>query len=289
MKNRIIVYNTEIGIPLNDQITNNNRAFNIPISSTVRLKLRQWDSDSIYIDSAASIINASSGQVRYIWNANDFIIPGQYIAWWEINSSGIIFESDEFSIIIATHAPGLETRTGAIYHAAKSYLPITWERLEESEHYGDRQLQSKVEIAKLSLLGVEILAEDEAAMDIRVANYIAKIAVISIIPAGKDYWASMVSSKTSVGTDESVSYPDRIEMLDQLHDQLVEEIAKERDDISELIDLPNIRRANSVPSVSDGTDEGYITPNPHTHFRDYGFPVRGNTLRGRNAVRGRFW
>lgn len=289
MSETIVIYETAIGQPLSDQIVIGTRAFDIPAGSTVTFKMRHYNSEVLKINAEADIVDNATGKVKYDWQTLDIDTPGQYMGWWVIDASGSTIETDEFPIIVATHAPGLQTRTGAIYQAAKSFLPITWERLEGSDHYGDKQLQNKVEIAKLSLLGVEIPVEDEGNLDIRVAAYIAKIAVISVIPAGKDYWAAMAVSKTATGTDESVSYPDRIAMLEQLHEQLVEEIADDRDDIAELIDLPNVRRSNSVPSVSDGTDEGFITPNPHTNFRDYGFAIRGNNHRRRNAVRGTYW
>jgi hypothetical protein len=287
MSEKIVIYNTEIGQPINDIIKIGTKAFNIPNLSTAEFKMRYWDSEVLKVNEAATIVQANSGKVGYTWKAEDLDEPGQYFAWWKIDVDGAIIESDEFPVIVATHSPGLRTRIGAIYNSAKSFMPVTWSKLEGSDHYGDAQLQNKVDIAKLGLLGYEISAEDESNLDIRVINYLAKIAVISVIPAGKDYWASMAESKTAGTPDEVVSYPDRIEMLDQLHEQLVEEIAAERDIIGDLIDLPTIRRPNLVPEFSPGTDEGYITPNPNLNFRDYGFEIGTNRYGRRRATKGR--
>lgn len=283
-------YKDVTGQPLNDEIKSGTRPYVIPNGAVIQFSMRYSNNNTLKVDhSAATIVDANMGEIRYSWAINDVNETGEFVGWWTINVSGISIDTDEFPIIIKDHSPGTRTRTGLIYEYAKSFMPITWTRLEESEHYGDKQLQMKVDIAKLSLLGTEISVEDEASLDIRVQSYIAKIAVINVIPAGKDYWAAMAVSKSTTGTDETVSYPDRIEMLEQLHDQLVQEIAADRDDISEIIDLPTIRRSNSVPAVSDGTDEGYITPNPHTNFRDYGFAVRGNRGGRRRAVDIGYW
>jgi hypothetical protein len=244
----------------------------------------------IKVDKEASVLNSSSGEVKYIWQSEDLDEPGEYYAWWSIDIGDYTIETSEFLIIIAEHAPGIRTKTGAIYRQAKAFLAATWKRLEESNNYGDFQLQNQINVAKLSLLGYEIPAEDETNLDIRVISYIAKLTVISVIPAGKDYWASMAQSKTVGNPNESVSYPDRIIMLEQLHDQLAKELAADRSIIGDILEIPKVRRSNDIPGTSDGTDEGYITPNPNTHFRDYGFPVEGNSTVSRYAVRGsRYW
>ena len=282
-----IVYKDNTGKPLVDNITDGTKPVVFSVTATVEFSLRNADNNILKVDHApVDIITPAQAKVKYEWQSADVDTAGEYYGWFTVTDNSVSYDTPEFLVIIAEHRPGLRTQTGAIYQAAKSFMPITWTRLEESEHYGDKQLQMKVDIAKLSLLGTEISVEDEANLDIRVQSYIAKIAVINVIPAGKDYWAAMAVSKSTTGTDETVSYPDRIEMLEQLHDQLVQEIAADRDDISEIIDLPTIRRSNSVPAVSDGTDEGYITPNPHTNFRDYGFSIRGNNGFRRNAVKG---
>jgi len=282
-----IIYTGNAGKVIDHQIKVGNKVFSIPSGSTVDFKMRYAANEVIKTNEAASIKNASSGQVEYSWKSTDLDEPGEYYAWWSVNLPTYTLESKEFLVIVAEHAPGLRTKTGAIYNAAKSFMPLTWSKLEESNHYGDKLLQGKVDVAKLGLLGYELSAEDEENLDIRVIDYLAKISVISVIPAGKDYWASMAQSKTAGSPDEIVSYPDRIEMLEQLHDQLTAEISKQRDIIGDLIDLPSIVRPNSIPEFSPGTDEGYITPNPNLNFRDYGFPVYHNRYGRRNAVRRR--
>lgn len=279
----IIIYVNNTGQPLNDQIKIGNRALSIPIGASVYFKMREADSETIKINEEATIVDAAKGKVTYAWGPTDLDTPGEYFGWWEIAGPGASVESEEFLIIIAKHAPGFRTTVGPIYKAAKSFMPITWQRLEESNNYGDKQLQNKIEIAKVTLFGSELSVEDEYDLDIRVVDYLAKVSVISVIPAGKDYWASMASSKTTTGTDEDVSYPDRINMLEQLHEQLTKEISMSRDEISGIINLPSVRSTNAVPSVSDGTDAGYITPNPHTNFRDYGFAINRDGRR-RNAT-----
>ncbi len=280
----IIIYINNTGQPLNDQIKIGNRALHIPHGATVYFKMREADSATLKVDEEAEIENAAQGKVSYAWGPTDLDTAGEYFGWWEISGAGASVESEEFLIIIAKHAPGFRTDTGPIYQAAKAVMPITWNRLEDSPHYGDKQLQNKIEIAKVTLFGSELSVADEYDLDIRVIDYLAKVAAISVIPAGKDYWASMASTKVSTGTDEEVSYPDRIKMLEELHKQLTQEVSAMRDEISSIVDLPSVRPSNAIPQVSNGTDEGYITPNPHANFRDYGFPILNNTNRKRRAV-----
>ena len=280
----IIIYLNNTGQPLTDQIKLGNRALSIPVGAVVYFRMREADSDILKISEEATIVDAAKGKVSYEWGPTDLDTPGEYFAWWEVNAAGEKIESEEFLIIVAKHAPGFRTTVGPIYQAAKSIMPITWNRLEDSHHYGDKLLQNKIDVAKFSLYGTEMSVADEYDMDIRVVDYLAKVAAISVIPAGKDYWASMASTKVATGTDEEVSYPDRIKMLEELHKQLTQEVSSMRDEISSIIDLPSVRPSNAVPQVSNGTDEGYITPNPHTNFRDYGFPILNNTTRKRRAT-----
>jgi hypothetical protein len=280
----LIIYLNNTAQPLTDQIKVGSRVLTIAPSATVDFNMREADTDVLKVSSAANIVDASKGKVSYSWSASDLNTAGEYFGWWEINDAGEIYETEEFLIIVAKHAPGFRTTVGPIYSAAKSIMPITWNRLEDSPHYGDKQLQNKIEIAKVTLFGTEMTVADEYDMDIRVVDYLAKVAAISVIPAGKDYWASMASSKVSTGTDEDVSYPDRIKMLEELHKQLTQEVSAMRDEISSIVDLPSVRPSNAIPEVSNGTDEGFITPNPHANFRDYGFPILTNTNRKRRAV-----
>lgn len=275
----IIIYLNNTAQPLSDQIKIGNRALSIPIGASVFFKMREADNETIVVDSEAEVIDAAKGKVNYEWGETDLDTAGEYFGWWEITGGDSLVESEEFLIIIAKHAPGFRTTVGPIYQAAKAIMPITWNRLEDSYSYGDKQLQNKIDVAKFSLYGTEMSVADEYNMDIRVVDYLAKVAVVSVIPAGKDYWASTSSSKVTTGTDEQVTYPDRINMLDELHQQLTQEIAAYRDEISAIIDLPSVRSNNSIPQVSNGTDVGFITPNPNTNFRDYGFAVNRD---GRN-------
>lgn len=253
--------------------------------------MRESLTDILKIDDPASIVNASAGELKYEWGALDLDTAGEYFSWFSIElAGGDIIQTEEFEIIISEHAPGVRTSVGAIYRQSKAFMPETWRKLEQSNNYGDSLLQNQINIAKLSLLGYELPPEDEVNLDIRVIGYIAKLTVISVIPAAKDFWASMAQSKTAGSPDEIVSYPDRIEMLDQLREQLTKELSEDRGIIGDILQIPKILRNSSIPDTSDGTDEGYITPNPHKHFRDYGFPICSNNSVSRNAVRkNRYW
>jgi hypothetical protein len=283
-------YTNQTGTPVEEQIKFGGKAFSIPSAASVTFKMREAFTSILKVDEVATIVDAASGKVKYDWQALDIDTAGEYYGWWSIDISGSVIDTAEFEIIISEHAPGTRASVGAIYRQARAFMPETWRRLEQSDNYGDSLLQQQINIAKLSLLGYELSAEDETNLDIRVISYIAKLTVISVIPAGKDYWASMAQTKTISSPDEMVSYPDRIEMLEQLHDQLVKELADDRAIIGDILEIPQVVRSGDIPTTSDGIDEGYITPNPHTNFRDYGFPVPGNNTITRKAVRrGRYY
>jgi hypothetical protein len=79
---------------------------------------------------------------------------------------------------------------------------------------------------------------------------------------------------SATGTNENVSYPDRIEALEILRERLVAEIAAERDEIEVIIGTPTIVPKTAVPGLTLGRDDGFATPLAQDHFPAYAFPER---------------
>lgn len=60
---------------------------NVPVlltGATVRFHMRAVDSDQVKVDAVATIVNASSGSVRYDWVEADTDTPGAHFAEFEV-------------------------------------------------------------------------------------------------------------------------------------------------------------------------------------------------------------
>ncbi len=289
MSDPILIYSGSNAKPIYDTIKQGGRPFDIGGSTTVNFRMRYAESDDLKVDEDATVEDSENGEVSYQWTDLDLDEPGEYYAWWHLEFSGSSdLDTEEFLIVVTKHSPGLRTQTGAVYLAARSILPITWDALEDDERFGDAQLQRRIEVAKLRVFGTAVAVEDESTYDIRVIDYIAKTVAVSVIPAGMDYWLAQKQVISATGTNESVSYPDRITALEKIHARLVKEIASERDEVEAIVGVGTARPSGAVPEFTDGTDVGYITPLPADNFGDYAFP-HNTDLRHRRAVRNTSW
>lgn len=71
--------------------------------ATVKLRMRASDG-TLKVDTAATIVTAATGAVRYDWGASDLNTAGEYLAWWRVTfGSGAIQESTEFTVEVVEH------------------------------------------------------------------------------------------------------------------------------------------------------------------------------------------
>jgi hypothetical protein len=269
-----VIYTGSDGQALVDIITIDGKPLDLT-GKTVKFKMRHASSDVLKVNASASVTDADDGAVSYTWTDANLDTPGEYYCWWEIKSGSATLDTPETLIVITKHSPGIRTTTGAFYEFAKSYLPVTWRHLEQEQ--GDDTLQNRVEIIKLKVFNQEIAVEDEADYDIRVQDYIGKLVAISVIPSAIDYWMNQHQTLSATGTNENVSYPDRIEALEKLREKLIAEVAEAQDIIEDIIGVPTIVPLTGTPGLSLGKDEGFATPLPQEHFHPYAFP-KSNTL-----------
>ncbi len=284
MAEPIIVYRGSIGQDLTDQLKYSNGK-PIPAEEIIEVKfnMRFADSDVLKIeDDPATIM--PNGEVTYNFNAGSLGEAGEFFGWWEvtlINNDTV--DTNEFPIIVSEHRPSLRTETGSIFEYARSEIPYTWDALQQSDKYGDKFLQRKVEVAKLRVLNQEILPENEDELDIRVQDYLGKVSALYVIPAGIDYWMVQHDTITTGGggTTEVASYPDRIEALKETYRNLLIQVKNLEDEIDGLIDNPTLVSNSLVPAYLDAADIGFVTPSPNRHFRDYGHSpdIRRDPLR----------
>jgi hypothetical protein len=227
--------------------------------ATVKLQMRRLGTTTLKVDSAATVVTAPSGEVRYDWVPGDVDTEGEYLAWWKvIFSTGDEQDSQEFIILIDTHSDGEATTHGEISYQTRQLLPLTWDALSKDERYGDRMLRNRVDYIKYKLFSTVVTPAAEASVyNPLLQDYVSKEVALQIIPAGIDYWMNQHTTRSSHGTQEAVSYPDRINALERLQEWLLNEVRTLR---PEFTDTFTVRRRGRGPKVSN--DDDLITPNP---------------------------
>lgn len=276
MNDTTVVYKDSTGQPLEYQFKVGNKPLDIT-GATVKFMMRQAFTSAVKVDQFASATSATKGHVAYSWQPQDVDTQGEYKAWWELDFSGRIIESEELDLVVAEHAPGIRTGTGSVYRTSMSYLPSTWIALETSKGYGDSLLQERCEYVKLRILGETIAVEDESSLDLRVLHFIAKNVAVQLIPTGIDYWLDQkikVQIETGGASQEIYDYENRAKSLLDLIDKLLADIENEREEIEDILGIYKTVRSTSTAAYAEGQDEGFVTPSPVLNFRNYNWPSK---------------
>lgn len=164
--------------------------------------------------------------------------------------------------------------TGEIARKAREYMPATWDALLNDARYGEALLQARVDIAKLKLFGTELTAEQESIINPLVADYIGKIVILEIVPAGADYWANQATNISATGRNETKEYLDRVEKLWMLRDRIFAETRAEWQEISVILGV-SMRKPRRSPSIRVGRPDPntHLTVDPDTFGAPYVVPV----------------
>lgn len=150
---------------------------------------------------------------------------------------------------------------GPILQRARAHIPQTWDALARSSVYGSELLQQRADTIKFRLFATVIDGTLEATTyNPLLLDYAAKCVALQVIPAGADYWSDQLVSETTTGTNETVSFPDRIGSLWRIHARLLAEVEELASEVN--VFLPRPPRRIALPEVSDSTF-GYRTPNPY--------------------------
>src|SRR5262245_18776713 len=90
---------------ISDTIRVDGVAFDLT-TSTVKFKMRADGSSTLKVDTAAVVVSAAAGSVRYDWAALDVDTAGDFLGWWEVTlPSGKTQDTPEFEIVIFEHVP----------------------------------------------------------------------------------------------------------------------------------------------------------------------------------------
>lgn len=256
--------------------------FDITSGMTFKLRTRARDDiNGVVLLDKAMVVNTTEDTLTYDPIAGDFTTEGVYRAWIYFNEAKQ--STDEFEIVVLQHAPGEATRVSTIWRAARAMAPLAWDDVRKHPDYGDIQLQYFIELAKLRVLRSAVPVANEASLDPRVVDYIArKVLVDHVLEAAISYWTNVVVSRTSRGTDEVETYPDRIgthvKMLERFKTKLVEQQSEVDDVLGEPSGPP--QEAPALTSTGPLITPGLETfPLPHRELYSWEDPNQWGSCR----------
>lgn len=149
--------------------------------------------------------------------------------------------------------------SGMIAERTQGLIPITWDALTKDSRYGEAFLQVAIDTAKEDVTGQVVdPSTEDTVYGYLVRDFIAKKAVLLLIPAGIDFWMNQTIAETAEGTNEVTSFTDRAHQLQELYKLLLDEIKGMEDEIAEIL---GFTRGSSVglPSINTLDDE-FLTP-----------------------------
>lgn len=142
---------------------------------------------------------------------------------------------------------------GKIYDLAREHIPVTWDAIASNTKYGVTLFENKIEFVKYKLFST--VGPTDSTYNILQQNYIAKETVIQVIPTAIDYWKEKEQSIVTTGTNETVSYSDRISALEKLRNQLITELKELQLYMGGIV---NTKR-HVIPRYNTPT---FVTPSP---------------------------
>lgn len=156
---------------------------------------------------------------------------------------------------------------GRIAERAQTILPITWDALLNDERFGEASLVVALDTAKVAVTGTTVTAIAEDLYDSVVIDYIAKVAILELIPAGIDFWMNQPTSESATGTEENHTFIDRAEALRKLAEALLKETRDKADEIALM--LGYIRPSGKARPKSSTIDDEFLTPSHQEFPRPY--------------------
>lgn len=273
-----VVFAGNTGITITDTLVLNNAPYDLTSlqagGGNVKLWVRGIDPPTLLPNftngqTATMVQPYTQGQVSYTPSSSDFVTPGPYKAWWQLNFGGNQpADLPEWDLIVAAHVEGVGTQQGLIARRAASMMPTSWAKLQQLPQVGDWELQNKVEVNKRRWLGpsVYVGAAAEYTLDPVAADWLAKRTVLDVVPTAVDYW---LDKRISANTpQEHATYGNRVEALKQLGKQLENELDENFQEFQSIVGPYTRKKAYSPASDSEMIP--LITPDPTGMASAYG-------------------
>jgi hypothetical protein len=222
--------------------------YDIVPGQTVRIRARPAWSSVIGLDQPG-VVDVNADTVTYTPVPGDFTQVGPYKVWAYLED--IQQDSTEVDLMVFEHAPGEGQRVGAIWRAARSLEPVSWDSLRHYSDYGDPELQRVIELAKLRVLPSATPVGDEASLDPRIVDFIAKKALAdNVLYAAISFWSNQVVQQSARGNSEEVkTYPDRIKAAEEAIKRYREDLERQAGEVGEIIG--SVSSAFDAPALDD--------------------------------------
>lgn len=150
---------------------------------------------------------------------------------------------------------------GRIADNTRTIIPVTWDALSKDSRVGDSALEARIDYIESLVFGDPIPDGGEAALDALVVEFVSKLSALEIIDMAIDFWMNQEDTLTTTGTNEVVSFPDRISALEKRKKTLLADVAKLEPLVEPLLPELIERSSNSRPLLSS-FDTPLLTPNP---------------------------
>lgn len=271
MRGMLSVFEGATGSAITDTIRVEGAAVDlIGMNASVKFRMRLTDSPTLKVDADATIDQTGSGdgavnkgQVHYSWVAADLDTPGKYRAWWTITASGFPQDSPEFDLEVIAHDSGTPA-LGAVALGVKRFLPATFAALDGNQNFDDDSLQHHANVVKYTLFATVLEAHLEATVyDLMLLDFMSKMTALRILPAAADYWSTQASTLALTGTNESVSYPDRVKNIWDTFDKLAADVTDTWSTMDQMYGFVARKRSpSSLPALSHGSGDK-VTIDPH--------------------------
>jgi len=131
LSSHITHYNGNRSPSLTDTITSDGVAVNLT-GCTVKFQMRLVGSNTLKVDTAATVVSAPAGTVQYDWAAADVNVSGYYVGWWHVTlPGGTLQDTPEFLVEIRDHAPIANTYCSV--EELKSTLSLAGQAFADSD------------------------------------------------------------------------------------------------------------------------------------------------------------
>jgi len=156
---------------------------------------------------------------------------------------------------------------GAIAQRIRGIVPITWDAITKDVRYSDALLRTLIDTTKTSVTGTNVAPAAESAYSLLVIDFIAKVALIELIPAAIDLWMNEPTSESATGTNEMHTFVDRAEKLKELREELLKETRLKAPDIAAILGF--IRTSSRNRPRSSTLNDDFLTPSPQEFQRPF--------------------